>query len=355
MAAGDLELRSVRPRLPAAAAARAAGCDFAQSWLPSGHAADGPRADLEAAGGAGAGAALLRDRDTLRLLLDMGLAAPKAAGPSEGSAAPGPGPSPPGMPAALADPDATVELRVPGAGGGQRRTQARGPGSGGGPGAGSAAPRTDDENPFFSSQCFGAMVSPSFLALIATVPLCTRAFQLACSRPTHSLLSVNKLQTSLLQKSRNVAFTPLTRSKMVAVDIELRLQEKNIVLPDAAPPAANYVPYVVTGNYIYVAGQIPLVNGELLYKGKVNIYVSIRIEINLNSFRLWVQVPTDYSVEEAYKCARLCGLNIIAQVKAACGGDLRKVKRVVKLVGFVNCQPDFYDIPKVSEMRFRNT
>jgi hypothetical protein len=60
-----------------------------------------------------------------------------------------------------------------------------------------------------------------------------------------------------------------------------------------------------------------------------------------------IQVPTDYSVEEAYKCARLCGLNIISQVKAACGGDLRKVKRVVKLVGFVNCQPDFYDIPKV--------
>ena len=56
---------------------------------------------------------------------------------------------------------------------------------------------------------------------------------------------------------------------MVAVDIELRLQEKNIVLPDAAPPAANYVPYVVTGNYIYIAGQIPMINGELKYKGKV--------------------------------------------------------------------------------------
>ena len=58
-------------------------------------------------------------------------------------------------------------------------------------------------------------------------------------------------------------------------------------------------------------------------------------------------MPTDFSIEEGYQCARLCGLNILAQVKAACGGDLSKVKKVVKLVGFVNCPPDFYDIPKV--------
>eukprot|EP00292_Cryptomonas_paramecium_P021451 CAMPEP_0113700734 /NCGR_PEP_ID=MMETSP0038_2-20120614/24145_1 /TAXON_ID=2898 /ORGANISM="Cryptomonas paramecium" /LENGTH=164 /DNA_ID=CAMNT_0000624471 /DNA_START=147 /DNA_END=641 /DNA_ORIENTATION=- /assembly_acc=CAM_ASM_000170 len=113
---------------------------------------------------------------------------------------------------------------------------------------------------------------------------------------------------------------------MTSADFEMRLHEKNIVLPKAAPPAANYVPYIVSGNYVYIAGQIPMIDGELKHKGKV---------------------PTDYSTDEAYQCARLCGLNIISQLKAACGGNLNQVKRIVKLVGFVNCQPDFYDIPKV--------
>ncbi len=75
----------------------------------------------------------------------------------------------------------------------------------------------------------------------------------------------------MFAQSRPIVSSCILRTKMVAVDIELRLQEKNIVLPDAAPPAANYVPYVVTGNYVYIAGQIPLINGELMYKGKVNL------------------------------------------------------------------------------------
>jgi enamine deaminase RidA (YjgF/YER057c/UK114 family) len=95
---------------------------------------------------------------------------------------------------------------------------------------------------------------------------------------------------------------------------------------EAAPPAANYCPYVVTGKYIYIAGQIPMINGELKYVGKV---------------------PETYSTDEAYQCARTCGLNILAQAKAACGGDLKKVKQIVKLVGFVNSASDYYDQPKV--------
>eukprot|EP00285_Hemiselmis_virescens_P006825 CAMPEP_0173385736 /NCGR_PEP_ID=MMETSP1356-20130122/8338_1 /TAXON_ID=77927 ORGANISM="Hemiselmis virescens, Strain PCC157" /NCGR_SAMPLE_ID=MMETSP1356 /ASSEMBLY_ACC=CAM_ASM_000847 /LENGTH=204 /DNA_ID=CAMNT_0014341665 /DNA_START=33 /DNA_END=647 /DNA_ORIENTATION=- len=114
--------------------------------------------------------------------------------------------------------------------------------------------------------------------------------------------------------------------RMVSFDVEEVLKEKGIVLPNAAPPAANYVPYVITGKYLFIAGQIPMVNGELKFVGKV---------------------PTTYSLEEAYQCARTCGLNILSQAKAACGGDLKKIKKIVKLVGFVSCEPDFYDQPKV--------
>jgi hypothetical protein len=112
------------------------------------------------------------------------------------------------------------------------------------------------------------MVSSKWLTLITMVPLYTRAFHLTCTQSTSSFSLMNKF-AGLQQRSRNLACKPFS-PKMVEADIELRLQEKNIVLPDAAPPAANYVPYVVTGNYIYVAGQIPLINGELMYKGKVS-------------------------------------------------------------------------------------
>eukprot|EP00960_Hanusia_phi_P060308 764466-Hanusia_phi.AAC.7 len=113
------------------------------------------------------------------------------------------------------------------------------------------------------------------------------------------------------------------------VDPEKQLADLGITLPQVAAAAANYIPYVVSGNYVYVAGQIPVLNGEIQFKGKV---------------------PTDKSMDEAYQSARLCGLNLIAQsskVKAACNGDLTKVKRVVKLVGFVNSKDDFTDQPKV--------
>lgn len=108
--------------------------------------------------------------------------------------------------------------------------------------------------------------------------------------------------------------------------IDARLKELGIELPNAPMPAANYVPFVVAGSMLFVAGQITAVNGEVKYKGKLG---------------------KDLAVEDGYQAARICGLNLIAQAKAACGGDLDKIKRVVKLGGFVNATPDFTDHPKV--------
>lgn len=108
--------------------------------------------------------------------------------------------------------------------------------------------------------------------------------------------------------------------------IDARLKELGIELPNAPMPAANYVPYVISGSTLYVAGQITAVNGEVKFKGKLG---------------------RDFGVDDGYQAARICGLNLIAQAKAACGGDLDRIKRVVKLGGFVNATPDFTDHPKV--------
>jgi len=102
--------------------------------------------------------------------------------------------------------------------------------------------------------------------------------------------------------------------------IESRLAELNIHIPEAAAPAANYVPYTLTGTLVFVSGQITIENGEIRYRGKVG---------------------EDFSVQEAQKAARLCALNLVSQLRAACGGDLDRVRRVVKLGGFVNSAPDF--------------
>lgn len=108
--------------------------------------------------------------------------------------------------------------------------------------------------------------------------------------------------------------------------IDDRLSELGIELAEPAAPVANYVGYVVSGNLVFVSGQVTLDNGEFKFIGKVG---------------------QDLSVEEGAKAARLCGINILAQVKDACGGDLDRVKRVVKLGGFVNAGPDFTQHPQV--------
>ncbi|MBW0158622.1 RidA family protein [Sedimentimonas flavescens] len=106
--------------------------------------------------------------------------------------------------------------------------------------------------------------------------------------------------------------------------IDARLSELGITLPGAPAPAANYVPFVRSGNQLFVSGQIS--NGpEGLIKGRLG---------------------ADMDVSEGALAARFCGLALIAQAKAALG-DLDRIKRVVKLVGFVNSTADFIDQPKV--------
>ncbi|WP_417789964.1 RidA family protein [Terasakiella pusilla] len=108
--------------------------------------------------------------------------------------------------------------------------------------------------------------------------------------------------------------------------IEQRLAELGIELPEATRAVGNYVPTLITGNYLYLSGQITILNGELKYIGRLG---------------------ENLSVEDGMAAARLCGLNMIAQVKAALDGDLDRVKQVIKLGGFVNGTPEFTDQPKV--------
>jgi enamine deaminase RidA (YjgF/YER057c/UK114 family) len=106
---------------------------------------------------------------------------------------------------------------------------------------------------------------------------------------------------------------------------ETRLTELGITLPDPAAPVANYVPFVHTGDQVYVSGQVSM-GPDGLIKGTLGL---------------------DMDVEAGQAAARLCAVNLIAQLKAACGGDLSRLKRVVKLGGFVAAAPGFTDIPKV--------
>lgn len=108
-------------------------------------------------------------------------------------------------------------------------------------------------------------------------------------------------------------------------DIEARLKELGLTLPNSPAPAANYVPFVQVGEFLYVSGQISM-NEDGFIQGRLGENVS---------------------VEEGAAAAKTCALSLLAQVKAACGGDLSRLVRVVKLTGFVNSTPDFNDHPKV--------
>lgn len=112
----------------------------------------------------------------------------------------------------------------------------------------------------------------------------------------------------------------------MAGEVDARLAELGIDVPEAAAPVANYVGCVQTGNLVFISGQVPIKDGKFQYQGKLG---------------------ESMSVEDAQAAARLCAINIVAQAKAACGGDLDRVKRVVKLTGFVNSTGDFTDQPKV--------
>jgi len=112
----------------------------------------------------------------------------------------------------------------------------------------------------------------------------------------------------------------------MAGTVEKRLSELGIVLPATAPPIANYVAFVRTGNFMVVSGQLCLDgDGKLVAKGKLGAEVSI---------------------EDGQRAARACAINLLAQIKAGLG-DLNKVVRVVRLGGFINCAPGFLELPKV--------
>ncbi len=102
--------------------------------------------------------------------------------------------------------------------------------------------------------------------------------------------------------------------------IEARLAELGLVLPSAMPPMANYVPAVTTGALVVVSGQVPAQDGKIVVTGKLSEAVS---------------------VEQGQAAARLCFLNVLTHLRAACGGDLDRVRRVVRLGGFVASPPGF--------------
>lgn len=109
------------------------------------------------------------------------------------------------------------------------------------------------------------------------------------------------------------------------MSIEARLKELGVILPEAPAPVANYVGFVQTGTLVHISGQISAdENGPI--KGKLG---------------------ADFSVEQGAIAARRCAISLLSQVKAATGGDLSRVVRLVKLTGFVNSTPDFTDQPKV--------
>ena len=107
--------------------------------------------------------------------------------------------------------------------------------------------------------------------------------------------------------------------------IDARLAELSITLPQPVAPVANYVPFVRAGDLVHISGQISI-DSQGGIKGVVGEAVDL---------------------ETAKRAARLCGVNLIAQIKAACDGDLDRVRRVVKLGGFVQAGPSFFDIPQV--------
>lgn len=107
--------------------------------------------------------------------------------------------------------------------------------------------------------------------------------------------------------------------------ITARLADLGVTLPDAPAPAANYVPFVQAGNIVYVSGQIS--NGpDGFITGKLG---------------------ADMEAAAGAEAAKACAISLLAQVKAACGGDIERLQRVIKLTGFVNSTPDFTDQPKV--------
>jgi enamine deaminase RidA (YjgF/YER057c/UK114 family) len=110
------------------------------------------------------------------------------------------------------------------------------------------------------------------------------------------------------------------------MNIENKLNELNINVPDAPDPVGAYVAYKVVGNLLYISGQLPISSDGTFIKGKIG---------------------KDLKLEDGQKASKLCVINILAQAKKAMNGDLNKIKNCIKITGFVNSTDDFTDQPKV--------
>lgn len=116
------------------------------------------------------------------------------------------------------------------------------------------------------------------------------------------------------------------RKGVVAGRVEARIREMGIELPQPGAPVANYVPFVRCGRLLFIAGQLPRSSGELRFVGKLG---------------------REIGIEDGRNAARLCALNVVGHLRGALGGDLDRVKRCVRVGGFVNSTPEFEDHPKV--------
>ena len=107
--------------------------------------------------------------------------------------------------------------------------------------------------------------------------------------------------------------------------IDDNLKRLGITLPTPPKPAGSYIPVVISGSLAFVSGQIPMQDGKVLYTGKV---------------------PSERSIEEAQSAAKLCAINLLAQLKANLG-NLDRITKIVRVSGFVNCTPEFSEQPKI--------
>ena len=111
-----------------------------------------------------------------------------------------------------------------------------------------------------------------------------------------------------------------------AAGAEARIRELGLELPEPARPVAVYAPYRITGNQVFIAGNIPPQDADIPTSGKVG---------------------SDLTIEQGYAAARLAGLRVLAQLRTACGGDLDRVVQALQIRGFVNCKSDFEAQPSV--------
>lgn len=107
---------------------------------------------------------------------------------------------------------------------------------------------------------------------------------------------------------------------------EKNIKKLDIKIPDLSMPMANYVPYKVINNILYVSGQGPVIDGKLMYLGKVGV---------------------DISIEEGIEAAKICCLNILSTTLHCINGNWDRFGEIIKIGGFVNCNPDFTDQPKI--------